>query len=76
MSNGQVDGLEADIEFSWNQRFVKVAKSLLPMNALFMPFAPLMSGRIWQTLDAKDKALITELTKQSLDAQIKDIVTS
>ena len=26
MSNGQVDGLEADLEFSWNQRFDKVAK--------------------------------------------------
>ena len=76
MANGQVDGLEADIEFSWNQRFDKVSKVLLPMNALFMPFAPLVSGRIWQTLDAKDKTLITELIKQSLDAQIKDIVTT
>ena len=27
MSNGQVDGLEADIEFSWNQRFDKVSKT-------------------------------------------------
>ena len=26
MANGQVDGLEADLEFSWNQRFDKVAK--------------------------------------------------
>ncbi len=26
MSNGQVDGLEADLEFSWNQRFDKVSK--------------------------------------------------
>ena len=76
MSNGQVDGLEADIEFSWNQRFDRVSKTLLPMNALFMPFAPLVSGRIWQTLDAKDKALITDLVKQQLDAQIKDIVTT
>ncbi|KQU85304.1 C4-dicarboxylate ABC transporter permease [Variovorax sp. Root318D1] len=76
MSNGQVDGLEADIEFSWNQRFDRVAKTMLPMNALFMPFAPLVSGRIWQTLDAKDKALITDLVKQSLDAQIRDIVTT
>lgn len=76
MSNGQVDGLEADIEFSWNARFDKVSKVMLPMNALFMPFAPLVSGRIWQTLDAKDKALITDLVKQSLDAQIRDIVTT
>ncbi|MBA3592685.1 MAG: TRAP transporter substrate-binding protein [Pseudomonadota bacterium] len=76
MANGQVDALEADIEFSWNQRFDKVSKVLLPMNALFMPFAPLVSGRIWQTLDAKDKDLIRDLVKQSLDAQIKDIVTT
>ena len=76
MSNGQVDGLEADIEFSWNQRFDKVSKSLLQMNALFMPFAPLVSGRIWQGLDAKDKELIRRLVAQSLDAQISDIVTT
>lgn len=76
MSNGQVDGLEADVEFSWNARFDKVSKVMMPMNALFMPFAPLVSGRIWQTLDAKDKALITDLVKQSLDAQIRDIVTT
>jgi len=76
MSNGQVDGLEADIEFSWNQRFDRVSKVLMPMNALFMPFAPLVSGRVWQTLDAKDKELVREQVKQALDAQIKDIVTT
>jgi len=56
--------------------FDKVAKSLLQMNALFMPFAPLVSGRIWQGLDAKDKDLIRRLVAQSLDAQITDIVTT
>jgi TRAP-type C4-dicarboxylate transport system substrate-binding protein len=53
-----------------------VAKTLLQMNALFMPFAPLVSGRIWQGLDAKDKDLIRKLVAQSLDAQINDIVTT
>ena len=76
MSNGQVDGLEADIEFSWNQRFDKVSKSILRMNALFMPFAPLVSGRIWATTPAADKELITRLVKAALDAQINDIVTT
>jgi TRAP-type C4-dicarboxylate transport system substrate-binding protein len=76
MANGQVDGLEADVEFSWNQRFDKVAKAMLQMNALFMPFAPLVSGRIWQGLAAKDKELIRGLVRQSLDLQIKDIVTT
>ncbi|MBS0609998.1 MAG: TRAP transporter substrate-binding protein, partial [Proteobacteria bacterium] len=45
-------------------------------NALFMPFAPLVSGRVWQKLDAKDKELIRGLVRQALDAQIKDIVTT
>jgi TRAP-type transport system periplasmic protein len=76
MANGQVDGLEADIEFSWNQRFDKVSKAMLQMNALFMPFAPLVSGRIWQGLAAKDKDLIRDLVRVALDAQIKDIVTT
>ena len=66
MANGQVDGLEADIEFSWNQRFDKVAKSMLQMNALFMPFAPLVSGRVWQGLSAPDRELIRGLVRQSL----------
>lgn len=51
MSNGQVDGLEADIEFSWNQRFDKVAKTLLQMRLRFsLPFAPrspAASGKAW-----------------------------
>ena len=70
MANGQVDGLEADLEFSWNQRFDKVSKVILQMNAVFMPFAAIVSGRVWQTLSAADKELITKLVKETLDEQI------
>ncbi len=44
MTNGQVDGLEADLEFSWNQRFDKPSKSILQMNAVFMPVIALVSA--------------------------------
>jgi TRAP-type transport system periplasmic protein len=70
MSNGQVDGLEADLEFSWNQRFDKVSKVILQMNAVFMPFAAIVSGRVWQTFSAADRELITRLVKETLDEQI------
>lgn len=70
MANGQVDGLEADLEFSWNQRFDKVSKVILQMNAVFMPFAAIVSGRVWQTFPAADKDLITKLVKETLDEQI------
>jgi TRAP-type C4-dicarboxylate transport system substrate-binding protein len=76
MANGQVDALEADIEFSWNARFDKVSKVILQMNALFMPFAPLMSGRVWAALPDKDKELIRGLVQKSLDAQIGEIAST
>ena len=76
MSNGQVDGLEADLEFSWNQRFDKVSKVILQMNALFMPFAAVVSGRVWQTFSASDRDLITKTVKEVLDIQVDGIVST
>lgn len=76
MSNGQVDGLEADLDFSWNQRFDKVSKTMLKMDAIFMPVIALVSGRVWQTLSPADKALITKLTKSALDAQVDETVVN
>ena len=76
MPNGQVDGLEADLEFSWNQRFDKVSKVILQMNALFMPFAAVVSGRVWQTFSASDRDLITKTVKEVLDIQMDGIVST
>jgi TRAP-type C4-dicarboxylate transport system substrate-binding protein len=73
MTNGQVDGLEADLEFSWNQRFDKVSKSILQMNAVFMPVIALVSGRVWQTVSAADRELITRTVKAALDTQIDEL---
>lgn len=76
MSNGQVDGLEADLDFSWNQRFDKVSKTMLKMNAIFMPCVALASGRVWQTLPEADREIIARLTKSALDEQIDATVTN
>ena len=76
MANGQVDGLEADLEFSWNQRFDKVSKVILQMNAVFMPFAAIVSGRVWQAFSGADKDLITKLVKETLEEQIDGLVGS
>lgn len=76
MTNGQVDGLEADLEFSWNQRFDKVSKTILMMNAIFMPVIALASGRVWQALPAADKDLITKVVKKQLDRQIDELAAN
>jgi TRAP-type transport system periplasmic protein len=76
MANGQVDGLEADLEFSWNQRFDKVSKVILQMNAVFMPFAAIVSGRVWQAFSAADRELITKTVKATLDEQIDGLAAN
>ncbi|MBY0299341.1 MAG: TRAP transporter substrate-binding protein [Methylobacterium sp.] len=76
MANGQVDGLEADLDFSWNQRFDRVSKTVLRMNAVHMPMIALVSGRVWQGLPAADRDLVTRTTKAALDAEIDEIVAN
>jgi TRAP-type C4-dicarboxylate transport system substrate-binding protein len=73
MTNGQVDGLETDLEFSWNQRFDKVSKVMLQMNAVFMPVIALVSGRVWQAIAPADKEIITHAIKGALDTQIDEL---
>jgi len=73
MTNGQVDGLEADLEFSWNQRFDKVSKVIMLMNAVFMPVIALASGRVWQGMAQADREVIARLTKAALDTQINEL---
>ncbi|MDO5642246.1 MAG: TRAP transporter substrate-binding protein [Paracoccus sp. (in: a-proteobacteria)] len=76
MANGQVDGLEADLDFSWNQRFDKVSKTMLRLNALFMPCVALVSGRTWQAVPEAERDLITRLTREELDKQIDATVVN
>lgn len=76
MANGQVDGLESDLEFSWQQRFDRVSKSILQMNAVFMPVIALVSGRVWQTVSAPDRDLIARTVKAELDTQIDEIAVN
>jgi TRAP-type C4-dicarboxylate transport system substrate-binding protein len=76
MANGQVDGLEADLDFSWNQRFDRVSKTILRMNAVHMPMVALVSGRVWTTLPAADRELISKATRAALDAEIDEIVAN
>jgi len=38
-----------------------------------MPMAAVVSGRVWQSLPAADKELITKAVKSTLDAQIDEL---
>ncbi|MCO4317943.1 TRAP transporter substrate-binding protein [Phyllobacterium sp. 21LDTY02-6] len=76
MSNGQVDGLEADLDLSWNQRYDKVAKTMLRMNAIFMPCVALVSARVWKNVPESDRTLITRLIQEELAKQVDATVAN
>ncbi|MDN3710694.1 TRAP transporter substrate-binding protein [Paracoccus cavernae] len=76
MSNGQVDGLEADLDLSWNQRYDKVSKTMLRLNALFMPCVALVSARGWKNVAEADRELISRLIREELDKQIDTTVAN
>lgn len=76
LANGQVDALEADLEFSWNQRFDRVTKVMLSMNAQFMPVAALVSGRVWQGLPQADRDIVARVTKAALAQQDDELVVN
>jgi TRAP-type C4-dicarboxylate transport system substrate-binding protein len=76
MTNGQVDGLEADLDFSWNQRFDRVSRTILRMNAMFMPVVALASGRVWQGVSPADRELIGNITRRELGRQVDELAAN
>src|SRR5699024_12110796 len=66
----------ADLDFSWNQRFDKVSKSILRMNALFMPVIAVVSGRVWATLSEEDQELIRNITQEALAEMNQEVVNN
>jgi TRAP-type C4-dicarboxylate transport system substrate-binding protein len=68
LANGQVDGVDADLELIWKLRLHERAKSVLQSNHMMFPVIGLMSGRIWAQTSEQDRALIRELTRKHLNS--------
>lgn len=67
LANGQVDGVDADLELIWKLRLYERAKTVLQSNHMMFPVIGLMSGRVWAQMSEDDRALVRELTRKHLD---------
>ncbi|MHB0777117.1 TRAP transporter substrate-binding protein [Halomonas sp. WWR20] len=67
LANGQVDGVDADLELVWKLRLYERAKTVLQSNHMMFPVIGLMSGRVWAQMSEEDRTLIRELTRKHLD---------
>ncbi len=66
LANGQVDGVDADLELIWKLRLYERAKTVLRSNHMMFPVVGLISARTWSRLDQDDRDLIRTLTRERL----------
>lgn len=66
LANGQVDGVDADLELVWKLRLYERAKTLLLSGHMMFPVVGLVSGRTWSGMSEEDRGILRELTRKHL----------
>jgi TRAP-type C4-dicarboxylate transport system substrate-binding protein len=69
-ANGQVDGMQIDVEGTWNTKYSDHAKSIIISNHMMFPMAAIGSGRKWQGIAEEDRALIDAVFARKLDEMV------
>ena len=67
LSNGQVDGIDMDLEMTLKLSFHEQADTLLLSNHMMFPMVGLVSARVWVQLDETDQRLIRDLMRAELE---------
>jgi TRAP-type C4-dicarboxylate transport system substrate-binding protein len=69
-ANGQVDGMQIDVEGTWNTKYYDHAKSIIISNHMMFPMAAIGSGRKWQGIAEEDCELIDAVFARKLDEMV------
>lgn len=60
-TNGQIDGMQIDLEGTFNNRFHDHSAAVLDTQHMIFPMVAVFSARKWQALSEEDRALIARL---------------
>lgn len=60
-ANGQIDGMQIDLEGTWNNRFQDYSAAILDTEHMIFPMVAVASARKWQAMDPADRDLIMGL---------------
>lgn len=74
LANGQVDGVDADMELVWRMKFFERGQTLLHTNHMMFPVVGLVSGRLWQQLPPADRDLIATTARKHLNSLFETYV--
>lgn len=60
-TNGQIDGMQIDLEGTFNTRYHDYSAAVLDTEHMIFPMVAVASARKWQSLSEEDRALIARL---------------
>ena len=63
-TNGQIDGMQLDLEGTFNNKFYDYSAAVLDTQHMIFPMVAVFSGRKWATLSEEDKTLISRLVAE------------
>lgn len=69
-ANGQVDGMQIDVEGTWNSKYYEHAGSILISNHMMFPMAAIASARKWDAIPEADRAVVEEVFATRLDTMV------
>jgi TRAP-type C4-dicarboxylate transport system substrate-binding protein len=69
-ANGQVDGMQIDVEGTWNSKYYEHAGSIVISDHMMFPMAAVASGRKWAAIAEADRAVVEEVFADKLDALV------
>jgi len=67
LANGQVDGIDMDLELIWALKFWEKADTILVSNHMMFPMVGVVSARVWKDMSEEDRKMITDLMSKRLD---------
>lgn len=68
LANGQVDGVDADLELVWRMKFYERGNTLVHSNQMMFPVIGLISGRLWQQLSKDEREMISTAARKHLNS--------
>lgn len=69
-ANGQVDGMQIDVEGTWNSKYYEHAQSIIISDHMMFPMAAIASGRKWAAMPEADRAIVEEVFSEKLDGLV------
>ncbi len=75
LANGQVDGIDMDLELIVKLQYYELSETVLLSNHMMFPMVGLISARVWASFDADEQAMIRGLMRGELDALVDAYVT-